>query len=316
MVLSDKVNSNSFPQLAATENGSVYVVWIENNSTTGNSSIVFRSSNDRGENFSTKKELSDINSLSYYPQISTTEKGNVYVVWVDINTKNGDSNIVFSSSNDEGKNFAHAELLRGGKDLSLFPRMATTEKGNVYVVWEDINSKNGDSNILFRASNNSGENFADRKFLRGGKLLSTSPQVVATEKGDVNAIWIDHNSTTGSNDLVLRKSTNYGQDFGNRVYPNPHGDELSKSFSPQIAATENGNVYAVWIESNVKFNEIFDRDEQSGETVSIGNKTSSTQISAADNGNVYVIWTSGNSTNTDGALHFKRISEYYFDRNS
>ena len=52
IVLSDRVNSSAFPRLAATENGSVYVVWIEKNSTTGHSNIVFRSSNDRGENFS------------------------------------------------------------------------------------------------------------------------------------------------------------------------------------------------------------------------------------------------------------------------
>ena len=76
----------------------------------------------------------------------------------------------------------------------------------------------------------------------------------------MNAIWIDHNGTTGSNDLVLRKSINYGQDFDSRVYPNRDGDELSKSFLPQIAATANGNVYAVWIEDSVKFKEIFDRD--------------------------------------------------------
>jgi hypothetical protein len=242
----------------------------------------------------------------------------VYVVWEDINSKNGDSNILFRSSNDSGENFAQGELLRGGKSFSVFPQIATTEKGNVYVVWEDINSKNGDSNILFRSSNDSGENFADSKHLRTGKVLSYSPQIAATENGNVYLVWIDKNSTIGDSKIVFRSSINNGENFDGRIYLNQYPGEVSKSFSPQIAATEKGKVYVVWTEDHVKFKEISYDDDLFGETISLSNKTSSSspQIATTEDGNVYVTWIDKNSTGGEESLLFKRMSEFFFDRNS
>ncbi len=74
-------SSPSVTQLAATENGNVYVVWVDNNI------LYFRSSPDHGSNFNIPIILSENVSLtsSLSPQLAATENGNVYVVWVDNN---------------------------------------------------------------------------------------------------------------------------------------------------------------------------------------------------------------------------------------
>ena len=315
IVLSEYNNSASYPKIAATEKGNVYVMWIDKNSTTGYSNIAFRSSNDSGGNFSNVQELGPTDVLSFSPQIAATEEGNVYAMWIDKNSTTGDSIIAFRSSNDSGENFAQRKVITG-KVLSFDPQIAATEKGNVYVVWDDINSETGDSNIAFRSSNDSGENFAQRKVIRTGKVLSFSPQIAATEKGNVYVVWVDKNSTTGDSNIAFRSSSNNGGSFDSRVHLNRDSNELTKSFSPQIAATEKGNVYVVWIEDSVQFKEILDKGNLFGQPISLSNKTSSLSphIAVTENGNVYVVWVDNNRIGE--SLLFKRISEFMFNRNS
>ena len=234
-------------QIAATEKGDVYVVWVDKNSTSGDSDIKFISSNDSGRTFNLGKEISGGDLLSFSPQIAATEKGDVYVVWVDKNSTSGDSDIKFISSNDSGRTFNLGKEISGGDLLSFSPQIAATEKGDVYVVWVDKNSTSGDSDIKFISSNDSGRTFNLGKEISGGDLLSFSPQIAATEKGDVYVVWVDKNSTSGDSDIKFISSNDSGRTFnlGKEI---SGGDLLS--FSPQIAATEKGDVYVVWVDKN------------------------------------------------------------------
>src|SRR5438093_11944387 len=122
-----------------------------------NNSIYITSSLDDQKKFRSKIILSQVNKLWLSPQVFATEKGDVYVVWVDIDNKTGGSNIEFISSNDSGKTFGSQKKLRSGESISSFPQLAATEKGDVYVVWVDKKNKTGDTNIKFISSNDSGK---------------------------------------------------------------------------------------------------------------------------------------------------------------
>jgi hypothetical protein len=67
-------------------------------------------------------------------QTTTTEKGDVYVVWAENNNKTGDSNIEFISSNDCGQTFSPKKELISGKSISFSPQLAVTEKGDLCAV--------------------------------------------------------------------------------------------------------------------------------------------------------------------------------------
>src|SRR5918995_72085 len=253
-ILSNHRSSASLPQIAATENGTVYVVWVDTNSTSGDSDIVFSASTNGGEKFGRTKTLSrDIEGsiassssllLSSSPQIAATENGTVYVVWVDTNSASGDSDIVFSASTNGGEKFGRKGLSRDIQISSSSPQIAATENGTVYVVWVDTNSTSGDSDIVFRGSTNSGEKFGRKGLSRdiqgSPPLLSSSPQIAAPSNGSVYVVWVDTNSTSGDSDIVFSASTNGGEKFDR--------EKLSKEteisvVSPQLAAIRNGNVY-------------------------------------------------------------------------
>jgi hypothetical protein len=308
-----------FPQLTATEEGDVYVVWVDIDNKTGDSNIEFISSNDRGKTFSAQKELRGGDTMSFSPQIAATEKGNVYVVWVDKSSKTRDSNIEFISSNDSGKTFSAQKELRGGDTISFSPQIAATEKGDVYVVWVDKSSKTGDSDITFRSSNDSGMSFEDRNRLRrSDSLLSFTPQLTATEKGDVYVVWVDKNSTTGDSDITFRSSNDRGRDFERVINLNKGEKKGSNSSLPQLATTGNNSVYVVWADNQIQFKEIIVKDAIVGNTISLSNKTAfslSPQIVGTKNGDLFVVWIDKNNM-MDRSLHFKRISQNYFDGNS
>ncbi|HZL22025.1 MAG TPA: hypothetical protein VFC05_01780, partial [Nitrososphaeraceae archaeon] len=136
--------SLSFPQLAATEGGNVYVVWIDKNT------LYFKASQDHGSVFNTPIILSNNVSVtsSSPPQLAATEGGNVYVAWIDKkNSTSGkeDTDIAFKWSKDAGNTFSKTKKLSRGLSVSssLSPQLAATEGGNVYVAW--IDKKNSTS---------------------------------------------------------------------------------------------------------------------------------------------------------------------------
>jgi hypothetical protein len=312
-------SGSSSPQIAATEKGDVYLTWVDSNN------IYFTSSHNRGGKFSPPILLGDNNSSSSslssaasLPQIAATEKGDVYVVWFELNNSTGDSNIEFMNSNNGGKNFTAKKELRGSDTLSFSPQMAATEKGDVYVVWVDKSSKTGDTDITFRSSNDSGKNFDKRESLRRNNLLSSSPQVTATEKGGVYLVWTDKNSTTTNSQISFRSSSDSGKNFERVINLNKDEKNLLNSSSPQIVATSNNSAYVIWVDNHIQFKEILVNDSLVGVPIPLSNKTItslSPQLTVANNGNVYAFWIDKDDI-MDRSIHFKRISEDYFDRNS
>jgi hypothetical protein len=319
VLLSDSNKSSSTPQIAATEKGDVYLVWVDKNNKTGDSDITFRSSNDSGISFDDRKKLTGGKSVSFFPQITTTEKGGVYLVWVDKNNKTGEGDIEFTSSNDSGKTFSHIKELRGGDTLSFSPQIAATEKGDVHVVWVDKGTKTGDNDISFRTSHDAGRAFDDRKKLRSNNLLSFSPQMVATERGEVFVVWTDINATSAQSQISYRASHDSGRTFERVIDLNKDVNNLSNYSSPQIATTGNNSVYVTWVDNNqIEFSQILVNDSLVGRPISLNNKSTSSlspEIVQGANGNVYVIWIDKNNA-VDRSIHIKRISEFFFDRNS
>jgi len=307
------------PQIAATEKGDVYVVWLDISNKTGDSNVELISSNDSGKTFSSQKDLRKGMSKSFSPQIAATENGGVYVVWVEKNNKTGQSNVELISSNNSGMSFDDTKKLTSGKPLSFSPQLAVTENGDVYVAWVNKNNKTGDTDILFRSSNDSGTSFDDRKNLRRSEsLLSFSPQITATEKGDVYLVWTDKNSTTGRSDITFRSSNDRGLDFKRAVRLNAGEDKISNSSSPHIATTQEGSVYVIWLENQIQFKEILDKDAIFSIPISLSNKTTSAvsaEITGTKTGDLILVWVDKNNS-TDRSLHIKRISGHYFDRNS
>src|SRR5918994_7278540 len=130
------------------------------------------------------------------PQIAATRAGNVYVVWAEASdVKVHNITVQFTASADNGMTFMYPRVLSNDRGSASIPQLAATENGNVYVVWVDTNSTSGDSDIVFRASTDGGEKSSGFETLStdiegstSSLLLSSSPQLAATESGNVYVV--------------------------------------------------------------------------------------------------------------------------------
>ena len=100
--------SKAAPAVIATSDENVYVVWGANNTGSNNTEIMFRASNDGGQTYKDKTNLSNSsNSNSTDFDIEATAN-NVLVSWWETNSTNTEPVIIFS--NDHGTTFG--QILR------------------------------------------------------------------------------------------------------------------------------------------------------------------------------------------------------------
>ena len=294
--LSDNIGRSDQAQITAV-GANVYVVWRDNSS--GKDQIYFKRSSDNGNSFYPTEDLSNNNGSSTNPQI-TAIGNNVYTVWSDTTTGNGD--IYFKSSIDNGTSFASSKnLSRNLNGTAHFPQLEATGN-NAYVVWQDETPERG--GIRFRASNDNGNNFSITRVLsQKNDVNANSPQIAVSEN-TVYIVWEDNSRSGNGNssknfDLLFRVSTNGGSNFTNtKVLTKNPGD----SFDPQTAISGE-NMYAVWEDNTagegtslnweVRFRGIVFNGANTTDTKilseNIGELADDPQIAGSEN-KLYVVW--------------------------
>jgi coproporphyrinogen III oxidase len=232
--LSENAGISSQPKIASVGNY-VYIAWRDE--TTGKGDIYFKKSDDNGSSFEKRKYISKSNGSSSEPQISAVGN-NVYIVWRDETTGNGD--IYFRASDDSGDHFRNIKNLGTTKESSSEPQI-TTVGNNVYIAWRDETT--GDGNIYFRRSSNYGNIFDEIEKLSNVNASSSEPQM-STYQNNLYLIWTQ--STFNNMKIFFESSRNLGSDFYNSV---DLSRNLTSSYYPRLE-TSQGNIYVVWKDGN------------------------------------------------------------------
>jgi hypothetical protein len=145
---------------------------------------------------------------------------------------------------------ASINLSAGTGTTEVTPQVNASGNG-VYVVWR---GNDGDNEIFFRNSTNSGTTFPDAPInLSSDTTLSTEPQI-AVSGGNVFVIWRDD---TANDSIFFKNSTNNGDSF-NALITLSTSSTGSTEQTPQITASGN-KAYVVW-QGNDGDNEIFFRN--------------------------------------------------------
>jgi hypothetical protein len=198
------------------------------------------------------------------------------------------------------------------KSIFLSPAQITaTEKGKIYIVWSD------NKTVYFASSLGNQTRLDPAIILSDINKLVYPPQLYATEKGDVYVVWVDKNGTSGDSDIIFRGSSDSGNNFNSRINLNRGGHILSYSISPQIAATEKGEIYVVWSDHFTQFREISQRGGIVGEIVSIGNNSATSinpQITATGHGDIFLTWIEIKNTTSYPVMTYEKISKEFFNR--
>jgi hypothetical protein len=111
------------PMAASEDGNNVYVVWWTNRS--GNWEVMFRASNDGGQTFGDRINLSNSSDAeSQTAEILAVGESNVFVSWWETNPMNGTSESVMRVSTDAGQTFGPMIMLGTNGTIS-----STEEEG-------------------------------------------------------------------------------------------------------------------------------------------------------------------------------------------
>jgi hypothetical protein len=100
-------------------------------------------------------------------------------------------------------------------------------------MWDD--SSFGNVEILYRRSTDCGMTFGPTKNLSNNAGFSHFP-AIATLENNVYVVWQDQNNISEDNEILFRKSTDGGSNFGNTInLSNKQGNQGQ----PDIVASDN-----------------------------------------------------------------------------
>jgi hypothetical protein len=312
--LSNNNGNSTNPQIAASGDN-VYVVWADKS--TGYGDIYLKKITNNNTIFNSTINLSNNNGNSTNPQIAASGD-NVYVVWVDNSGgKDGNGDVFFSSSKDNGTSFDEPTNLSNNNGNSTNPQIAASGD-NVYVVWADNTAKKRASdkfNVLFKASTDNGNYFSERQIMKKDiDKITHLPQIAAS--GDkVYVVLADEDTKKGVADnfrLTLKASTDNGTNFNEEKIKKVDIDK--RTYLPKIAAfgdkiflvlayntgTMDGN-------GDVFFSSSKDNGTSFDEPTNLSNNienSTNPEISTSGN-NVYVLWSDFLSTKTE--INYKHI---------
>ena len=210
IILSNLKGVSNFPNLAASGNDTVYVVWSHKNNTdfdpsntenqTQTYDIFFAKSTDMGRTIGKPLDLSNDPANSQSSDVAVSEMGTVYVVWSDNSI--GTYETFFTKSLDMGHTFSKASVISSNLARSLSPSISAYGN-NVYVVWSD--NTFGNSEIFFTKSSDNGSTFSEAFNINEDSGISAIAQIsIAPEVGNLYFIWQDN--ATGNSVIYFTKT--------------------------------------------------------------------------------------------------------------
>ena len=203
----------------------LYVAWWGNG--TGNYEVMFKASNDNGQTFGDKINLSNsTNGTSVGAHVAASEN-NVYVAYWD--NKTGTGVVSIRTSNDNGQTFGpeitltdipnnpvpYPQTKEGLAKLTPYELKVAASADNVYVIangaetYENLTSP---SDIFIRTSNDNGQTFSEDINVSNSTGMESTRAEIQASGDNVFVTWWDNSD--GKDQPMIRISNDGGQTFG------------------------------------------------------------------------------------------------------
>ncbi len=265
----DDVRGDECPRLANDREGNWITVWAARvprpGVRIGPHVLFYARSSNTGATWSMPHRIpGGIHAFS--PKIATNGLGNWLIVCVSV--ADGDFDILFSMSQDNGRRWSVAQPLNtnaasdSGDDSSA--EMASDGNGNWIVVWnstEDLNGTIGtDLDILFSRSSDGGSSWSDPEALNSNAssddpnspfCRETFPQIATDRIGNWVAVWNspdDLGGTAGSDyDILFSHSMDNGANWtpARPIDINAETDDSNDGL-PRLATDGSGDWIVAW----------------------------------------------------------------------
>jgi hypothetical protein len=291
-------NAQSNVPSIALSGSDVHVVWRDVQD--GNAEIYHKHSTDNGTTWGTDTRLSNNTSASDFPSVSVSGS-DVHVVWRDF--RNNDDEIYYKHSTDSGTNWGLETRLTNSSGLSEEPSVSTSGSF-VHVAWYDSRDLNGNVEIYYKRSTDSGTSWGADTRLTNNPATSYEPSISVSESV-VHLVWRDDRD--GNFEIYYKRSTDNGTNWSaDTRLTNASGD----SWYPSVSVS-NSFVHTVWQENrDGNFEIYYKRSTDSGTSWEADTRLTSNDyfswypsVSSSGSG-VHVVWQDFRDGNWE--IYYKR----------
>ena len=265
--------------------------------------------------------LSNNDGTSYDPNF-VISGNNVYVVWTDKSSGNGD--IYFKKSSDGGKTFEKTKNLSIGLDGLGKSAKVLTFQNNVAVIWDDDSDLN--AGVRLRGSLDSGDSFTISKIIspKGDVDAGSHDAFINRFNGHLYVVWSNFDKEINRHNIFYRSGLNdQMNEFSNIKTLATSFDNLA---NPKLSSSETNQLYVFWeeglldpVQNNMYYNIKYKTTTNNELNFStprylIKNSASSYGVKIENyNNTLYALWkdTTQNSDN----LKFKILNPYQSEEN-
>ena len=226
--------------------GGLHFFWTSKNS--GNYEIFHKKSTDHGSTWSVNDRLTWNSGNSHSPAAVVDSSNNIYIFWCD--DMNGNYEIYFKSSTDQGTSWSQIKRLTWTGGKSLNPAVFSQPPNILHLVWCEVMDNR--SEIYYKRSLDGGLSWSSTWRLTWTNSYSELPSLAVDSSGRVHVAWQD--SIPGNGEIYYKTSPDSGISWNasQRITWNP-GDSGSLSLS--IDSTDN--IYMGWDDMSPGNHEIF-----------------------------------------------------------
>ncbi len=232
----DASRGSNDPKIAVNGND-VYVVWLESNRPQFGDVYFVKIIDDKtiGEPVNITK------GTSFYPrpQIHVSEN-NVYLLWEDRTTSDGDDQVFFAKSNDGGKSFSEPKILPENNQSIYIPSSIHQVNDIVYMFGSHWNRDTQQNNIVFVTSNDFGDTFSEPTILFNHEQSDQEIRMQVYD-GTIYILSDDRKDFDEKGSIYLRKIL---PDGTLTDLANVNGGKTTVTY-PQFAVSGE-NVYVSW----------------------------------------------------------------------
>jgi hypothetical protein len=203
----------------------------------GNKEIYYKRSSDNGSSWSEGLRITNNSADSDFPSIAVSGSI-IYIVWCD--TRNGNYEIYFIRSSDDGLNWGQETRLTNNTGSSESPVIMTSGSA-VHVAWAD--NRNGNYEIYYKRSTDGGINWGNDTRLTND-ILNSIGASLGVSGSDVHIAWTD-NRDDWNYEVYYKHSPDGGTNWGlDTRLTSSTGD----SYFPSVSV-ENSFVHVVWYDN-------------------------------------------------------------------
>lgn len=230
-------------RLVVAVDGGLYAAWQDYRS--GDPDIYFAYSSDGGQTWQEQPRLNDDPGQVYQgaPTLGVDAAGRVYVAWED--ARAGVPAIYVSSRDPQsGQWSANVAVTSPGDGAAATPYLSLDTNGNLYLAWQQVLAAG--SEIRISRSDDGGRTWQASTAIAGNSAhkQQARPHLAYASAGILYAAW-DALAADGTRDVFFAYSRNQGQTW--QAYQRVNDDAgVAGQQSPQLAADDTGQVYAVW----------------------------------------------------------------------